>query len=353
MDYKNFLNLIWYLHDIGKADNIHKILESKTINARTYTPVGVFFFLSNLLNIEIPQEYILGEKSDTINKNKIKLGKFSREVDSLIEQFYLSLGDKNIKKLVFSDYYKKMFEISLMAILDYVDFDKKIINPKNREKILSIIKNKFNDKSVNFDKLLYALIYFIDKLSFLTYKDVSSPHITYWMHFFALHKEFDYLNWVLFHHWNYPSIEEIEYYEMDKWLKKWADLIGYDFNKYYTKEDSYILPKNKDIYMAILTVVDLIDALLSKRSYQAEKEDLTVFKSMFDFVFTKEVSDYLMWLLIEETFSSPEEMFDKKILSIMDNVFKENLFYPKVRQVVLNNKNNIISLYKNLRDKNK
>ena len=256
--------------------------------------------------------------------------------------------------MVFWDYLKKSFIKLVKDVSNYIVNSQQIIREEIKQELVDAMRGKGIPIDVNeVDIFFMSMIYILEKLSNFTYRDVSSPHITYWMHFFALNREFDYLSWVLFHHDKYPLIGEIKYYEIESGLKKWANMIWYDYNDYFRGADDNmpILSSNKDVYMVILTFLDIIDALLSKRSYQEIDDEIYVFENLFRQIFIPEVSNNLLSRLKWEQFSSPEEVFDKKILPIMDNEFKNNPFYSKVRNVVLKHKDEIIAMYKPLRNK--
>ena len=192
--------------------------------------------------------------------------------------------------------------------------------------------------------LISVLLLFIDT-SRLQVKEITSPHITYWLQFFQVYPEYNYLSFVLYHHATYPSKEEILYYEGDRWLNKYKNLLWID-NNYIDGIDSNeaIRSDDKDYLMVLLTTCDLVDALLSWRKYQKNFnfKKLTVLNTL-----SPEFRYEIDKLFKSEDNSTQETIFNR-IVAILDKEFENNSNYVSfIRLQLLTNKSAILSMYSN------
>lgn len=129
-----------------------------------------------------------------------------------------------------------------------------------------------NRESVWIKQILIILYIYYYLQNTLLKEQVKQPHIINWLRFFKEHSELQLLLWALLHHNEYPIIKDIEEYIN-------LDIFEfYDKNKYQQILDIDkslpISPDLKPFLSIILTIVDILDALVSSRSYNTWRDSL-------------------------------------------------------------------------------
>ncbi len=210
----------------------------------------------------------------------------------------------------------------------------------NKTKILTV------GEKLDIDLYMLALLIFLDKISYYHSKELKEPHIVWWERFFSKYPDFTVLSWVLIHHIDYPNIQELEENKILNWLKKWKELIWLkDFyfspEEIKTKDKKNIVlnPAKRDTFMVLLTAVDIIDAILSKRNYQ-----WIVSYELSDIFIKEDIIDQLYYYYSDTMPSDMSERFDK-IMGWLEKDFKDNVYWSKIRETLLDNKKTILDFY--------
>ena len=342
---KEFYKLLWYLHDIWKSENIEHINIYKQANART----DHYEIFSTILVWLFEWEQFVFNKNEE-EENFVWFEKKYRELlvnDNFKEnilEFFNDIKWFNLKKSIEWTYYiEKIFNLTLKLYKDLeTDLWDLILIKENYTSIVSEkLKKKYDIvvKEEDINLFLSTLLTILRKISDLQGKDLAIPHINYWLHFFQQHKWFDFLSSVLYHH-NYPNQEVIKRYEWELALSRFDKLFWQNLN-YFDNDKAPINPDNKNFLMVLTTIVDLIDALLSKRSYQ--KWNIEIDERLFAFLtpwFREEIITSMMW----EDFSDKNKTFDK-IISILDREFKNNPYYEEFKKIILENKEEFLKKY--------
>ena len=349
-------SLIWKLHDIWKAYNIHSLQQYSNINARLYTFKNLYHFLTWFLWLDIS---FLDEKDNHgfFSQDKYLELLNNSSIFEKINKFFLKNKYNDLMLMLFTNYYTNSFFDLALSIYNEIPAEDNLVLIDNElwwlikyrllEKVSFIDKWSWylssKLKNIDINRLILAFIVVFDRLSFLYWKQLKEPHIRYWLQFFSMNKDFDYLNWTLFHHKDYPSLSEVKEYWAIDWLNKWKKIIWNENHNYFEALDYYINMKNRDFFMVLLTTVDILDALLSKRNYNEVDIDDNVIDFMKSF-FTDSFSKYLISQVKWEDFSDKNETFDK-VIWWLDNDFKENPYWPEIKSVLIEMKEDIISFY--------
>ena len=363
---EDFFKVLWFLHDIWKVYNLDNMLSYNRINIRI-DPYKNFIKLFNILL----WPWFNWNDVNNADKDNISFGKIKelvfRNID-IIKEDHIIMGLINV---IFSQI--KEFNISslltpvlwlntelldiILLILDKIEIENfKIVNNQNYnlikqsiEKQLIYIKNiqeQYSDPfeipttNIDLDKFVIASIVLFEIFSSIQVKEITKPHITYWLQFFLLFPKFWYLSSVLYHHINYPDIKEIEKYNWDKHLNMVNAILWKD-TKYYDKNDMYIKSKNKDLIMVLTYVSDIIDALLANRKYQ---NSLKFDQKKFESIFSSSFCNYLQTIFEWEKLESKEDTFNK-IIYILDRELKDNLYYKNIRNIITKKKDDLIQIY--------
>ena len=211
-------------------------------------------------------------------------------------------------------------------------------------------KNEILSNNDKFDINIYilALLIILDKISYYHSKELKEPHILWWERFISKYPDFSVLSWTLIHHMDYPNLQELKDNKILNWLEKWRKLIWLS-NFYFSEnelnsknKEKIILDSSKrDVFMVLLTTVDIIDAILSKRNYQ-----WAISYKLAETFIKENIINQLYYYYSDNMPSSISERFDK-VVWWLEKDFKNNQYWPKVKNVLLKNKNDILKLYKN------
>ena len=172
-------------------------------------------------------------------------------------------------------------------------------------------------------------------------KEITHPHIEYWLQFFRFFPEFSYLSSVLYHHKDYPSIETINKYDGFVWLDKFSKLI-WEKNEYTSEWKDYISLDKKDVIMVMTTVADIIDALLWKRNYQL---NININETNSGKYLSPWFINYLNKVFSWEDLSDKNKTFDK-ILGILGKELWNNPYYLEIKPILEKKREEIIVMYK-------
>ena len=345
-----FIDLLWYLHDIWKSDNVNYVKNYRDVNTKL-DPYNIFFLIVS--KIFIGQDLIMDLPNliiDENNKNTnididllYKIIEDDKSFKNISDELLHYINSYNISGLLTNDFItllnKKVFKL-MPILLD--KFNELWINPY----ILNyIIHDNFSWLSKgNLNLYLITIILLFKNISVSQVKELTVPHIIYWLSFFKDNQDFDYLNSVLFHHNDYPTKKDIKNYNWDSWLKKINDILWLDNNYLdWLNNNDVIRQKNKNFLSVLITIADLIDALLSKRSYQYTDNNTfdDIILNYFNSYFNSNIKKVFSW----EDLSSLEQNFDR-VFIILDKEFEGNKDYQKLKWNFLIKKDEIISSYK-------
>jgi len=337
-------------------------------NWRVFAIQQLLFILNNVLEWEqirnLPEE----EKTITFDKNDINTKilylpeEMNPKIKNIIKNHFLNIftPDKYIINSIIPLLKNQLF-FTVWEIFKYIQENTNIknVNILSSSKAKKILVKKLNNyfkknfiyldfklTTKNIDLFIFSLFVFLQTYSSMAQKKLTIPHIIYGMHFFQSHPEFNYLSWVLLHHKTYPSINEMKKYELFKGLKKFYELAQIDttiLDKYQQMEEWVFDPKDKDIYTALISTADLIDALLWWRKYQ-NIFDIDAYHYILK-IFNKEFLKFIKSQAKREDFTDKDKVFER-IIKILDNEFSENKNWPKIKQVLLKKREEILSLYK-------
>jgi len=250
---------------------------------------------------------------------------------SLIYEVYTTLKELWIKKVkILNSKFRKNFQAYFLDTLE-------------RDWILKEEKDFFD-----IDIYMLALLVVLNKISFYHSKELKEPHILSWERFISKYPDFLFLSWVLIHHIDYPNLQELEEEKILDWLRKWRKII-WKTECYFSEDeltsqnkDKIILdPAKRDIFMVMLTSLDIIDAILSKRNYQ-----WVIFCEYSEKFINPDVMLQLYSYYSDNMFSDINKKFDT-VIWWLDNDFKNNFYWSKVKKVLLEKKDEILKFYEN------
>ncbi len=381
VDFESFLWLLWYLHDIWKADNVHNLEKYNKINWQVF-PYVTFLDICNKLIKKIKYEQNVNNNNN--DRGEIQYANIVAELSKdeyilkNVNSFVKTFSIENISNAILSKLINAQFIYSVVNITKYIKWndlvkDISIIKTNVRKSVLQSINNTIqeiyqsdkykNDNNIRYgfelsedelDSFFLALLVFFTWITNLYKKDLTYPHMTYWLQFFAFNQEFDILSWVLFHHNNYPFFNEVRYYNIDNSIKKWCDFTWNKklkdiIDKYSDKE--YFKAEDKDSYMVLITSVDLIDALMWGRSYQSNENTrvLMWYDPLMKEIFNDSFRNNIIRSVKNEKFENLEVTFNN-VIKILNKEFKNNPNRAKIKQVIIDHKEEIISFYKNKKE---
>ena len=340
-----FFELLWKLHDIWKADTIKSILLYKNTNFRIKWYEVFSILLEQLIdNKEIwQQNETLDKDLDlfTIKRKVYADSDFQKEIHTIFE--VLEKDDYTL--LVENWFYPRLFIQSayklypkIASLLEWMEI--KVLKPSFKKDLSKTLSVKFNlniDEE-NVDYFLITLLLILLELWTYQIKEISHPHISHWLNFFKDNKDYSFLSSVLYHHY-YPSQKEILEKEWNIWLEK-IDLLFWESKDYLDKWDySKIEPENKNFLMVLTSVSDMLDALLSKRSYQWDYK-------IWDLNFlNKSLKENIISTLNEEQKPIDKEEQFQKIISYLENDLSWNQYWEDIKKVIIENQKEIIEKY--------
>ena len=348
---KSFFAVLWYLHDIWKYNNLEVMWNYESINMRIDS---YRFFLQFLMSVVDKEE--IDKVVDKESKEKIILDdrwiieevKKKYMIIAMINELFNKIKSFNIWFLLWNN----LFMIDIVSIaVDISDiirnnwYSIEIIDDEYKDKILKNIKQnfwEFIDYDGNIDDLFLWIIILFEIFNKKLLKEITHPHIEYWLQFFRFFPEFSYLSSVLYHHKDYPSIETINKYDGFVWLDKFSKLI-WEKNEYTSEWKDYISLDKKDVIMIMTTVADIIDALLWKRNYQL---NININKTNSGKYLSPWFINYLNWVFSWEDLSDKNKTFDK-ILWILDKELWNNPYYLEIKPILKKKREKIIAMYEN------
>jgi len=249
---KTFFKILWYLHDIWKFNNLDIMWNYEFINMRIdsykyFLQILIFFIGKYDIKDILKDSEVINKKeknilkdSEVINK-KEKINLNFRDVILKVEQeklifieidnLFKEIKSFNIWILLWNNLFINdvlNIAINISNIIKEKWYNIKIVNEKYKNKILLNINRKFWD-SINYqgdlDDLFLWIIILFEIFSKKLLKEITYPHIEYWLQFFWFLPEFSYLSPVLYHHSNYPSKDIIDKYHWFDWLRKFSSLM--------------------------------------------------------------------------------------------------------------------------------
>ena len=365
INFEDFFLLIWYLHDIWKSDNLHNLIAYDNFNWKLFPTWQFLYFISLVLGDKIYWKVNkLLEDTNIFNDRDIykiiEKYKNDKYIVSQAEEFLYSFNPWNYITSVLSN-------ISIYNFIEKIDNIFHYLKEKNvtikilknndfRRLVVNNLKAYLENKEVtlivdekNIDLYLFSILIFLFSYSDIARKELTVPHITYWMQFFLSNSVFNYFSWVLLHHATYPHLEDLKKYHICDWLKNfykvlWMEKELKNLEKYKYINEWYFSSDDKDIYMVILVVADIIDALLASRNYQWNI-DIWMYDNILN-IFNNSFKEMVKNIVDSEKFKDKEKTFNK-IIEILDKEFYNNPNWPKVRNVILKKKDDILLLYNN------
>jgi len=357
---KHFFILLWYLHDIWKSDNLDIMWNYESINMRTDTYrffLQILMFLTDEYNLNIVEDIDIVKDIQIKKYNKTKqldVRQIILEVQKksligiLVDELFVKIKSFNIWFLLWNKLFLNNVLIISTHIANIINekwYSIEIINKSYKEIIHSYIFRELWDfvySDTDLDDLLLWIIILFEIFNKKLLWEITHPHIEYWLQFFRFFPEFSYLSSVLYHHKDYPSIETIDKYDGFAWLDKFYKLIWDTKEKEFCKDwQSCIWFNDKDLIMVMTTVVDLIDALLGNRKYQA---NIHFNKTNSGKYLSDWFIDYLNWVFSWENLTDKDKTFDK-IINILSNKLWNNSYYPEIKSVLEKGRKKIISMY--------
>lgn len=351
--------ILWYIHDIGKADiaerlNRYSFINSRVDFIRKFYDALIYVFKdiskiksNNVKSISIDDFYrnlnILKWNLNKDKKLKERIHKIIKnsEIISINESFYTKI----MKEIIY-------FAVSRYENLSLGIWDEKIIDDKEKYDTIEMNfwkENKRNKKEIwniewlDMNKFLWIVLWLNKLILDKVIEKIQYPHIQECFNFVKMHNTFVSLTSSFFHH-NYPDLWELKENGI-------IDIIKNNYKnvwllEYHKKLENMELKDNgqypdeiKDPIMVITTIADIIEALvISHRWYQKNKDDiLTLIKNIDRLNINEGLKKIFFDNLNIETKWAFYKQYDI-VLNILDNIFKNNEFYIKIKPVLKSKK---------------
>jgi len=339
-DKQEFYKFLWYMHDIWKSYITDRLNNFSIINQRIdvfklFYKFFLFIFkdikiiepwLSYYINIETYKENIDNIITTITNNNQ--LNKLFEEIITKSEIISIdeNFSQKIIKSII-------DFVITYYDTLSENVWNEQIIVNNNYEVILK--------KWIDINKFLWIILWLIKLSLNKIINKIQYPHIKEWFNFVKTNQTFSLFTLTFFHH-NYPDIKELKHNWILEILKNiykniWVWYYIDALNQLDTENlSNQSYPDNiKDPIMVITAIADILEALvLSKRNYQLDEKEISeLIENINSLNINKYIKDIFLSSFKMETKSNFDEQYIY-VLTILDKIFKNNLFYKRIRNVL-------------------